>query len=106
MSALHFTDANFKKDVLESELPVLVDFTAAWCGPCRMMAPVIDELAKEFSGKAKIGKLDVDANPATATKYQVMSIPTVIIFNKGKVAEQFVGAMNKSALKSKIEENL
>lgn len=106
MSALHFTDANFKKDVLESELPVLVDFTAAWCGPCRMMAPVIDELAKEFSGKAKIGKLDVDANPATATKYQVMSIPTVIIFNKGKVADQFAGAMNKSALKSKIEENL
>jgi len=106
MSAQHFTDLNFKQEVLESDLPVLVDFWAAWCGPCKMIAPLIDELAKEYAGKMKIGKVDVDANPKIATKYGVMSIPTIIFFKKGKIMNQLVGAASKLALKRKIEENL
>jgi len=105
MSTQHFTDLNFKKEVLESELPVLVDFWAAWCGPCKMIAPLIDELAKEYAGKMKIGKVDVDTNPKIATKYGVMSIPTIIFFKNGKVMNQLVGAVNKPDLKRKIEEN-
>jgi len=106
MSAQHFTNANFKKDVLGSDLPVLVDFWAAWCGPCKMIAPLIDELAKEYAGKMRIGKVDVDANPKIATEYGVMSIPTIIFFKKGKVMSQLVGAVSKPGLKRKIEENL
>ena len=106
MSALHFTDANFKKEVLESDLPVLVDFWASWCGPCKIIAPLIDELAKEYAGKMKIGKVDVDTNSKVATQFGVMSIPTVIFFKKGKVMSQLVGAVNKLDLKHKIEENL
>ena len=106
MSIHHFTDSNFKKEVLESSHPVLVDFTANWCGPCKMIAPIIEELAKEYAGKIKIGKLDVDANPKTATNYFIMSIPTLVFFKDGKVADQFTGALNKSDLKKKIEENL
>lgn len=105
MSTHHFTDHNFKKEVLESELPVLVDFWAAWCGPCKAIAPLIDELAKEYVGKMKIGKVDVDTNPKIATEYGVMSIPTIIFFKKGKVMNQLVGAANKLDLKRKIEEN-
>jgi thioredoxin 1 len=106
MSIVHFTDANFKKEALESDLPVMVDFWATWCGPCRMIAPVVEELAKEYSGKMKIGKLNVDENPKTATTYGVMSIPTLIFLNKGKVMEQAVGALSKSELKKKIESSL
>ena len=106
MSTQHFTDTNFKKEVLESELPVLVDFWAAWCGPCKMIAPLIDELAKEYAGKMKIGKVDVDTNPKIATEYGVMSIPTIIFFKKGKIMNQLVGAASKLDLKRKIEENL
>ena len=105
MSTQHFTDLNFKKEVLESDLPVLVDFWAAWCGPCKMIAPLIDELAKEYVGKMKIGKVDVDANPKIATEYGVMSIPTIIFFKSGKVMNQLVGVANKLDLKRKIEEN-
>ncbi|MFH0918653.1 MAG: thioredoxin [Candidatus Omnitrophota bacterium] len=105
MSTQHFTDDNFKKEVLESDLPVLVDFWAAWCGPCKMIAPLVDELAKEYTGKMKIGKVDVDTNPKIATKYGVMSIPTIIFFKKGKVMNQLVGAASKLELKRKIEEN-
>ncbi|PIQ87896.1 MAG: thioredoxin [Candidatus Omnitrophica bacterium CG11_big_fil_rev_8_21_14_0_20_43_6] len=105
MSTHHFTDHNFKKEVLESDLPVLVDFWAAWCGPCKMIAPLIDELAKEYAGKMKIGKIDVDANPKIATEYGVMSIPTIIFFKKGKITNQLVGAIGKPDLKRKIEEN-
>ncbi|MCX5698616.1 MAG: thioredoxin [Candidatus Omnitrophica bacterium] len=105
MSAQHFTDLNFKKEVLESDLPVLVDFWAAWCGPCKMIAPLIDELAKEYAGKMKIGKVDVDTNPKIATKYGVMSIPTIIFFKKGKIMNQLVGAASKLDLKRKVEEN-
>ena len=105
MSTHHFTDHNFKKEVLESDLPVLVDFWATWCGPCKMIAPLVDELAKEYAGKMKIGKVDVDTNPKMATEYGVMSIPTIIFFKKGRVMNQLVGAVNKSDLKRKIEEN-
>ncbi|MDD5165784.1 MAG: thioredoxin [Candidatus Omnitrophica bacterium] len=106
MKTLQLTDANFKKEVLESPIPVLVDFWAAWCGPCKMIAPAIEELAAEFNGKIKIGKVDVDDNSRTATSYGIMSIPTLIFFKDGKVTEQVTGALNKSALKKKIEENL
>lgn len=106
MSLLHFSDNSFKKEVLESDLPVLVDFWAAWCGPCKRIAPVIEELAKEYDKKVKIGKLDVDANPETATRYGIMSIPTLVFFKNGKVMEQAVGVLGKSELKRKIEENL
>jgi thioredoxin 1 len=104
MSLLHLTDGNFKKEVLESELPVLVDFWAPWCGPCKMVAPVIEELAKDYSSKIKIGKVDVDNNSQTATSYGIMSIPTLIFFKNGKVTDQVVGALSKSELKNKIEE--
>ena len=105
MSTQHFTDLNFKKEVLESDIPVLVDFWAAWCGPCKMIAPLIDELANEYAGKMKIGKVDVDTNPRIATEYGVMSIPTIIFFKSGRVMNQLVGGANKLDLKRKIEEN-
>jgi thioredoxin 1 len=106
MSVLHFTDANFKKEVLESALPVLVDFWATWCGPCKMIAPVVEELAKEYAHKMKIGKLNVDDNPKTTTHYGIMSIPTLIFFKNGKIMEQANGVLNKPELKRKIEANL
>lgn len=106
MSALHFTDVNFKKEVLESDLPVLVDFWAAWCSPCKQVAPSIDELSKEYAGKMKIGKVDVDANSKIPAQYGIMSIPTIIFFKQGKVMGQLVGAVSKLELKRKIEENL
>ncbi len=106
MSTLHFTDANFKREVLESEQPVLVDFWASWCGPCKMIAPHVDEAAREYAGKMKIGKIDVDANPRIATEYGIMSIPTIIFFKNGKVLNQIVGAVSKVDLRRNIEENL
>lgn len=106
MSALHFTDANFKKEVLESNLPVLVDFWAAWCAPCKMIAPHLEELAKEYAGKMKIGKIDIDANSKVASRYGVMSIPTIIFLKNGKIMGQLVGAVSRHDLKRKIEENL
>jgi thioredoxin 1 len=106
MSLAHFTDHNFKKEVLESKLPVLVDFWATWCGPCKIIAPIIEELAKEYSGKMKIGKLNVEEGPKTASQYGVMSVPTLVFFKNGKVMEQVAGALNRIELKKKIEENL
>ena len=100
------TDTNFKKEVLESKLPVLVDFWASWCSPCKMIAPIIEELAKEYVHKIKIGKLDVDTSPKTATAYGIMSIPTLVFFNNGKIMEQVAGVLNKTDLKKKIEANL
>ncbi len=103
MALLHFTDSNFKKEVLEAQLPVLVDYWAAWCGPCRMVAPIIEELAEEYDKKIKIGKIDIDENPKIPTHYGIMSIPTLMFFKKGQVAGQVVGALTKSELKKKIE---
>jgi thioredoxin 1 len=95
-----FTDENFDEEVLRSDKPVLVDFYAEWCGPCKMMAPVIDELAGEMEGEAVIGKLNVDDAPQTAGKYGVQSIPTVIVFKKGEEVNRAVGFKNKEDLKA------
>lgn len=95
---LEVTDANFKSEVLESEIPVIVDFWAAWCGPCRMVGPIVEEIAKDQGGRIKVAKLNVDENRETATKYGIMSIPTILLFEKGAVARQVVGAMPKTAL--------
>lgn len=101
--ALTFTDDSFEEDVLKSEKPVLVDFWAEWCGPCRMVGPVVDELAEEFEGKARIGKVDVDNNPEISTKYGIRSIPSLLIFKNGEVVDQIVGAVPKAQLKKQLE---
>ena len=106
MSLLHLTDSNFKHEVLDAHLPVLVDFWASWCQPCKMIAPLIEELAKEYAHRIKIGKINIDEDSKTATHLGVMSIPTLIFFKKGKAVEQIVGALSKAELKKKIEENL
>lgn len=97
------TEDNFQKEVLESDIPVLVDFWAEWCAPCLMIAPTIEEIAREYSGRLKVGKLNMDENPAVAAKYNIQSIPTLIIFKEGKIIERVIGALPKKALKSKIE---
>ncbi|NLP34829.1 MAG: thioredoxin [Clostridiales bacterium] len=104
--AFKFTDANFQSEALESDIPVLVDFYADWCGPCKMIAPVVEELASEYEGKIKIGKLNVDDNPKTAEKYRVMSIPTMIILKNGEPVETVVGVVPKKSLQDKLEANL
>lgn len=96
-------DSNFEQVVLKAKTPVLVDFWAAWCGPCRMVAPVIDELAKEYSGKVTFAKVDVDKNQKTASKYGVMSIPTLIIFKGGNAVSNIVGFRPKTELKKNID---
>ncbi|MFZ1518073.1 MAG: thioredoxin [Ignavibacteriaceae bacterium] len=103
MKPIEFTDQNFTDEVLQSDKPVLVDFWAVWCGPCKMIAPFVEELANEFEGKAKVGKLDVDNNQESAIKYGVRSIPTVLIFKDGKVKETIIGAVPKVQLKQKLE---
>lgn len=102
--SLKFTDENFDSEVLQSESLSLVDFYADWCGPCKMMAPIIDELSEEFSGKVKIGKLDVDQSPATTSKYRVMSIPTLLFIKGGEVVDTIVGAVSKEQLVEKINQ--
>ena len=103
MSEVTFTDSNFQNDVLGSKGLVLVDFFATWCGPCKMMAPTIDKLAKEYAGKVKIGKLDVDENPEFSGKYGIQSIPTLIFFKDGKQEQVMVGFQSEEALKHQIE---
>ncbi|HEX9652671.1 MAG TPA: thioredoxin [bacterium] len=98
-----FTDNNFESEVLSSEKPVLVDFWAEWCGPCKMIAPFIEELAGEYEGKIKIGKLDVDSNSRVSSQYGIRSIPSLLIFKHGQVVEHIVGAVPKNQIKSKLE---
>ena len=101
-----FTSADFEKEVLQSDKPVLVDFFADWCGPCKMMAPVVEQLAEELEGKAKVGKLNIDENMDIAEKYRVMNIPTFLIFKDGQEKERIVGAVSKNELKIKLEQTL
>ena len=100
---LEITDDNFEAEVLQSDVPVLVDFWATWCAPCRMVAPIVEELADEYAGKLKVGKLNVDDNGDTAVKYNIQSIPTIMIFKAGQEAQRIMGARPKQAFKKEID---
>jgi thioredoxin 1 len=97
------TDENFESEVLQADTPVLVDFWAAWCGPCRMVGPIVEELVGEYDGRLKVCKLDVDAAQKTAQEYGIRSIPTLLIFNNGKVADQVIGAVPKGQITEKLD---
>lgn len=100
------TDGNFEQEVLKSDMPVLVDFWAEWCGPCKMLGPIITELAREYAGRAKVGKLNVDQNPAISERYGIRGIPTLILFRSGKASDQVVGAQSKEKIKELIDKNI
>ncbi|MBF0551811.1 MAG: thioredoxin [Deltaproteobacteria bacterium] len=100
---LHVNDDNFDAEILKSNLPSLVDFWAAWCGPCRAIAPVVEELAKEYANKIKIAKLNVDENPKTAGQYGIRAIPTLILYKGGQIAEQITGAVSKAQIENAIK---
>ena len=102
-NTLTFDDAGFDQEVLRADVPVLVDFWAEWCGPCRQMAPTIDVVASEYAGKVKVGKLDVDSNGNTAMRYNIRGIPTLLLFKNGQVVEQIVGAVGKSQLQRMLD---
>lgn len=106
MADVTFTDQNFQKDVIESKTPVVVDFWAPWCTPCRIVSPIIDELAKEYEGKMVVGKMNVDDNQNTAGQFSVMSIPTVMVFKDGKPVKAIIGAQGKESYKKAFEEAL
>ena len=99
----HLSDQSFENEVLKSEQPVVVDFWAEWCQPCRMLAPMIDELADEYKGKAKVCKVDTDASRATAMKYSITAIPTIIVFNKGQIVRKFIGLTPKKDFKAALD---
>ena len=104
--ANQFTTQNFEAEVVQSELPVLIDFYADWCGPCKMMGPVVDRMATDYEGRLKVGKINVDNDPELAQKYKVVSIPTFVIVKNGEVQETFVGAMSAGQFAEKIEKHL
>lgn len=106
MKPVQVNDANFQSEVLKSDKPVLVDFWAIWCAPCKMIAPFVEELAQEYDGKLKVAKVDVDANPQTAMQYGIRSIPTLMVFKGGAVVEQIVGAVPKRHLVEKVTPHL
>ena len=101
-----FTSSNFQSEVLDSDVPVLVDFWAVWCGPCRAVAPLIDQLATEFNGRAKVGKIDVDSERELAQQFQISSIPTLLVFKGGEVVEQVLGARPKPVMASMLEKHV
>ena len=101
--ALELTDQNFDEIVLQSDKPVIVDFWAEWCGPCKMVSPIVEEIGKDYEGKAVVGKLDVDSNPAITQKFGIRNIPTVLFFKNGQIADKQVGAVPKNNLVSKLE---
>jgi len=105
-SARAVNDGNFLSEVLESSIPVLVDFWASWCGPCQMMGPVVDDIASQYEGKVKVLKLNVDENPQTPAKYGIRGIPTLILFNKGKVVDRLIGAQPKSSVEELLKKVL
>ena len=101
--AVTLTDENFESEVIKSKQPVLVDFWAEWCGPCKMLGPIIEELSKEYTGKVKVAKINVDDNPSLSSKFGIRSIPTLILFKNGQIVEQLIGMQPKGAIKSKID---
>lgn len=104
--AIHFSDATFEEEVLKSDKPAIIDFWAEWCGPCRMIGPIIEEMAKEYEGKAIIGKVDVDSNPGITSRYSIRNIPTILFIKGGEVVDKQVGAVPKSVLVGKLEKIL
>lgn len=100
---VELNDSNFEAEVLQSDKPVLVDFSASWCGPCKKLEPIVDELADDYEGRIKVGKIDVDKATATAAKFGVMSVPTLILFQGGQVKDQMVGLLSKQALADKVD---
>ncbi len=98
-----FTDSNFQQEVLNSELPVVVDFYADWCGPCKMIGPVVEQLAEAYAGKIKVGKVNVDENMELASKYRIMSIPAIMFFKNGEVQDQIIGAVPKAQIEAKFQ---
>jgi thioredoxin 1 len=102
MTPIEITDSNFQQEVLNSDKPVLLDFWAVWCGPCKSIAPVVDEIAREYDGKLKVGKVDVDSNPEVSMKFGIRNIPALMVFKQGKVVEQVIGAVHKRNLLDKV----
>lgn len=100
--SFELTDSNFKSEVLEADQPVLVDFSAEWCGPCKMIAPVVEQLGEDFSGKAKVAKLDVDINPRVTSQYGIRSMPTFLIFKNGEVVDKIIGAVPKKVIQDRL----
>jgi len=105
-STVEITDTNFETEVLKSTVPVLIDFWAAWCGPCRALAPTVEAVAGEYQGRVKVGKLDVDANGATSSRFNIRGIPTLLLFKDGQVKEQIVGAVGKEVITKALDKHL